>query len=152
MPTLTLGSTATLGPWLPIPCGLAPDGTLAITGCTQLASDVQPIHLEAGKYRARIRYVPASHRPGEQAFRPLLDWGEPWPKMVQPMPYVAVQHLIDPGNPWGVNEYAKVDYLPEVPDETIDIPDAPPTSFSPMRAGLGCGRPTARRSSADWWR
>jgi FAD binding domain len=57
---------------------------------------------------------------GEQAFRPLLEWGDPWLTMVQPMPYVAVQQLIDPANPWGINEYAKVDYLPELPDEAID--------------------------------
>lgn len=32
---------------------------------------------------------------GEQAFRPLPEWGEPW----QPMPYVAVRQLIDMANP-----------------------------------------------------
>ena len=57
---------------------------------------------------------------GERAFRPLLKWGNPWLKMVQPMPYVAVQRLIDPANPWGINEYAKIDYLPELPDPAID--------------------------------
>jgi FAD/FMN-containing dehydrogenase len=57
---------------------------------------------------------------GEEAFGPLLEWGEPWVKMVQPMPYVAVQQLIDAGNPWGINEYFKVDYLTELPDEAID--------------------------------
>jgi FAD/FMN-containing dehydrogenase len=57
---------------------------------------------------------------GEEALRPLLEWGEPWIKMVQPMPYVAVQRLIDAGNPWGIREYFKVDYLPEFPDEAID--------------------------------
>src|SRR5260370_24165898 len=51
---------------------------------------------------------------GEQAFRPLLEWGEPWLSMVQPMPYVAVQQLIDTANPWGINEYATVDYLPSL--------------------------------------
>jgi FAD/FMN-containing dehydrogenase len=57
---------------------------------------------------------------GEEAFRPLLEWGEPWVKRVQPMPYVAVQQMIDAGNPWGINEYFKVDYLAELPDEAID--------------------------------
>jgi hypothetical protein len=41
--------------------------------------------------------------------------------MVQPMPYAAVQRLIDGGNPWGINEYAKIDYLPELPDAAIDV-------------------------------
>jgi len=57
---------------------------------------------------------------GEEALRPLLEWGEPLVKLVQPMPYVAVQQLIDAGNPWGISEYFKVDYLPELPDEAID--------------------------------
>ena len=41
-------------------------------------------------------------------------------KMVQPMPYVAVQQMLDGGNPWGIGEYFKVDYLGELPDEAID--------------------------------
>lgn len=66
-----------------------------------------------------VLYVGDPQR-GEQVFRPLLEWGEPWLTMVQPMPYVAAQQLIDPANPWGINEYAKVDYLPELPDEAIN--------------------------------
>jgi FAD/FMN-containing dehydrogenase len=57
---------------------------------------------------------------GEKALRPLLEWGEPWVNMVQPMPYAAVQQLIDAGNPWGISEYSKIDYLRELPDEAID--------------------------------
>ena len=57
---------------------------------------------------------------GESAFRPLLEWGEPWLTLAQPMPYVAVQRLIDGGHPWGISEYAKTDYLRELPDEAID--------------------------------
>lgn len=57
---------------------------------------------------------------GEEALRPLLDWGEPWVTLVQPMPYVAVQHLLDAGHPWGISEYAKVYYLRELPNQAID--------------------------------
>jgi FAD/FMN-containing dehydrogenase len=57
---------------------------------------------------------------GEEALRPLTEWGDPWVSLVQPMPYVAVQQLIDAGNPWGICEHFKVDYLPELPDEAID--------------------------------
>ena len=38
---------------------------------------------------------------GEEIMRPLLDWGEPLVTLVQPMPYVAVQQLIDAANPRG---------------------------------------------------
>ncbi len=57
---------------------------------------------------------------GEEFFRPLIEWGEPVLKMVQPMPYTAVQAMIDGGNPWGIHEYFKVDYMAELPDEAID--------------------------------
>jgi FAD/FMN-containing dehydrogenase len=66
-----------------------------------------------------VIYVGDPHQ-GEDAFRPLLEWGQPWVNLVQPMPYVAVQQLIDPLNPNGINEYAKIDYLAELPDEAID--------------------------------
>ena len=57
---------------------------------------------------------------GEEIMRPLLDWGEPLVTLVQPMPYVAVQQLLDAANPWGITDYYKVDYLPELPDDAID--------------------------------
>jgi FAD/FMN-containing dehydrogenase len=57
---------------------------------------------------------------GEKALRPLLEWGDPLVKLVQPMPYVAVQELTDPGHPWGISEYSKIDYLCELPDEAIE--------------------------------
>jgi FAD/FMN-containing dehydrogenase len=57
---------------------------------------------------------------GERALRPLLDWGDPLLAMVQPMPYTAVQTLIDDSSPWGIKDYFKVDYLPELPDDAID--------------------------------
>jgi FAD/FMN-containing dehydrogenase len=57
---------------------------------------------------------------GERALRPLLDWGDPLLTMVQPMPYTAVQALIDDSSPWGIKDYFKVDYLPELPDDAIE--------------------------------
>ena len=41
--------------------------------------------------------------------------------MVQPMPYAALQQMLDAGNPHGIREYFKVDYLGSLPDEAIDI-------------------------------
>ena len=41
--------------------------------------------------------------------------------MVQPMPYAALQQMLDAGNPHGIREYFKVDWLSELPDEAIDI-------------------------------
>ena len=41
--------------------------------------------------------------------------------MVQPMPYAALQQMLDAGNPTGIREYFKVDWLRELPDEAIDV-------------------------------
>ena len=57
---------------------------------------------------------------GEAAFRPLVEWGEPWLSAVQPMPYVAVQQMLDPAHPWGITDYSRSDYLPELGDDAID--------------------------------
>lgn len=57
---------------------------------------------------------------GEEVLRPLAEWGQPWLKMVAPMPYVAVQQMVDDAHPWGISEYSKSDFLPELPDEAID--------------------------------
>ena len=75
---------------------------------------------------------------GERILRPLVEWGDPWLTMVQPMPYTAVQAMTDDATPWGISEYFKIDYLPELPDAAIDAlvdkaaearrPTAPSTS------------------------
>jgi FAD/FMN-containing dehydrogenase len=57
---------------------------------------------------------------GQRVLRPLVEWGDPLVSMVQAMPYVAVQAMIDGGNPWGIHEYFKVDYLDDLPNEAIN--------------------------------
>ena len=58
---------------------------------------------------------------GEQALQELLaKLPEPALKMVQPMPYVALQQMLDAGNPHGIREYFKIDWLNELSDEAID--------------------------------
>jgi len=56
---------------------------------------------------------------GEQAIKPLLDMG-PVLRMVAPMPYVAVQGLLEAANPPGLQNYWKADMYPELPDAAID--------------------------------
>jgi FAD/FMN-containing dehydrogenase len=57
---------------------------------------------------------------GEEVLRPLLDWGRPLVRRAGRVPYTAVQAITDPGHPWGIRHYAKVDYLPALPDDAID--------------------------------
>ena len=56
---------------------------------------------------------------GEEAFRPLREFGPPM-DMMQPMPYTAVQTLLDNGNPKGLHNYWTADFLAELPDKAID--------------------------------
>jgi FAD/FMN-containing dehydrogenase len=57
---------------------------------------------------------------GEEAFRPLREFGPPGLDMVQPMPYVAVQQMIDAPNPSGRQNYWNADFYSALPDEAID--------------------------------
>ncbi len=57
---------------------------------------------------------------GEAAVQPLREFGSPAVDLVQPMPYVALQGMLDAGNPTGIREYFKVDWLGSLSDEAID--------------------------------
>jgi FAD/FMN-containing dehydrogenase len=57
---------------------------------------------------------------GPAAYAPLIELG-PALTMVQPMPYVAVQQLIDPGNQKGMQNYWTGDFYDDLPDEAIDV-------------------------------
>ncbi|HET6626820.1 MAG TPA: FAD-binding oxidoreductase [Nocardioidaceae bacterium] len=57
---------------------------------------------------------------GREVLAPLLEFGPPAVNLVQPMPYVAVQQLIDDGNPKGMRNYWNADFLADLPDEAID--------------------------------
>jgi len=58
---------------------------------------------------------------GAEAVRPLREFGPPAIDMVQPMPYLAVQGLLEPGNPKGMQNYWTADFLAELPDEAVDV-------------------------------
>jgi hypothetical protein len=76
---------------------------------------------------------------GEEALRPLLEWGEPLVRHVGPMPYTALQAITDPRQPWGINIYAKIDYLHEFPDQAIDaMVDAFDAAATPLSVVYVC--------------
>jgi FAD/FMN-containing dehydrogenase len=58
---------------------------------------------------------------GMEAAKPLRGFGTPAIDLIQPMPYTALQQMLDAGNPHGIHEYFKVDWLKALSDETIDI-------------------------------
>ena len=69
---------------------------------------------------------------GDKAIRPLLDL-DPALRMVQPMPYVAVQYLLQPMNPPGMRNYWKAEMYPELPEAALDtLIDAAAEPPSPL--------------------
>jgi FAD/FMN-containing dehydrogenase len=56
---------------------------------------------------------------GQEHLQPLRDLG-PALDAVQPMPYVFVQRLIEPGNPPGNQQYWKAGFLQELSDDAIE--------------------------------
>ena len=57
---------------------------------------------------------------GEEVVRPLREATDPVVDLIAPMPYVALQQMLDGGNPRGVREYFKVDWVNALPDDAID--------------------------------
>jgi FAD/FMN-containing dehydrogenase len=58
---------------------------------------------------------------GEEAFRPLRELPYLGVDLVAPMPYVAVQRLLDDASPHGMQNYWTADFLAELPDEAVDV-------------------------------
>ena len=57
---------------------------------------------------------------GARVCAPLIEFGPPAANLVGPMPYVAVQQLLDPPNQPGMHNYWSGDFLAEFPDEAVD--------------------------------
>ncbi len=73
---------------------------------------------------------------GERVFGPFKDMG-PAVDLTGPMPYVAVQALLEHGNPPGNRHYWKADLLDELTDEAIDkLADAHMRMPSPLTVML----------------
>jgi len=58
---------------------------------------------------------------GEQALRPLREFGPPALDLVSPTPYVAIQQLFDADFPAGMRNYWTGDFLAGLPDDAIDV-------------------------------
>lgn len=68
---------------------------------------------------------------GARVLEPLTGFGPPAADLTGPMPYVAVQQLLDPPNPKGMHNYWTGDFLAEFPDEAVEAwvgAVQPPTS------------------------
>lgn len=79
----------------------------------------------------------------EAALAPLREFGPPAADLVQPMPYVALQQLLDPANPSGRRNYWTADFLEELPDEAIsafvELANRPVSPFTQLLLVPGGG-------------
>jgi hypothetical protein len=57
---------------------------------------------------------------GELAFKELREFGPPALDLIGPMPYVAVQQLLDGGNQKGHQNYWTADFLADLPDDAVE--------------------------------
>jgi FAD/FMN-containing dehydrogenase len=57
---------------------------------------------------------------GERALRPLRDFTPPAVDLLGPLPYVALQQMVDAANPHGLHYYVKSEWLGGLPDEVVD--------------------------------
>ena len=56
---------------------------------------------------------------GERVIAPIREAVEPVMDMVQPMPYTALQSMLDAGGPKGVRAYMKAEFIEDLSDEAI---------------------------------
>ena len=79
-----------------------------------------PEHLQGQPAFAVIICCVGSPEDGEAMVKPLRAFAPPDLDMVQPMPYTAVQTLIDEATPPGLHQYWKAENFPELSDAAID--------------------------------
>ena len=74
---------------------------------------------------------------GREVLAPLLGLGAPAVTMVQPMPYVALQELIDGANRHGLRNYWSADFYGELPEEALETLCASATrAVSPLTQAI----------------
>src|SRR3954470_15873043 len=59
------------------------------------------------------------HEEGERVIAPIREAVQPVMDMVQPMPYTALQSMLDAGGPKGVRAYMKAEFIEDLSDEAI---------------------------------
>jgi FAD/FMN-containing dehydrogenase len=58
---------------------------------------------------------------GEELLRPIREFGSPAVDVVGPMPYLAMQQMLDPGNPPGLHNYWKAELVDELSNELVEL-------------------------------
>jgi FAD/FMN-containing dehydrogenase len=61
-----------------------------------------------------------SQEEGEKVCAPIREVAQPVMDMVGPIPYAALQSMLDGGGPHGIRGYFKAEFLPDLSDEVIE--------------------------------
>lgn len=80
-----------------------------------------PEHLRGQPVTAVIGCVVGALEEAAEMVRPLREAVPPELDMLGPMPYTAVQRLIDAANPPGLPGYFKAEFMPELSDDAIEV-------------------------------
>ncbi|MGH8884334.1 MAG: FAD-binding oxidoreductase [Egibacteraceae bacterium] len=80
-----------------------------------------PAHLQGQPVVGLILTYAGAAEDGEAALRPVRELGPPEVDLVGPIPYVALQQLLDPGAPPGLRNYWKSDTMSELSDAPIAV-------------------------------
>ena len=73
---------------------------------------------------------------GAEVLRPLLEWGPPVINLVQPMPYIAVQQMLNAANQPGMHNYWTSDFV-DLPDDACELfAEIANTHTSPLSQNL----------------
>jgi hypothetical protein len=60
------------------------------------------------------------HEEGERVVAPIREVAQPMMDMVGPMPYTALQSMLDGGGQKGINAYMKAEFMEELTDDVVD--------------------------------
>jgi FAD/FMN-containing dehydrogenase len=80
-----------------------------------------PEHLHGKTMCALVACYTGPLEQGEEAVRPLREFGPPALDMMGPIPFPVLQSLFDPLAPFGLQQYWKADFVAEITDAMIDI-------------------------------
>jgi FAD/FMN-containing dehydrogenase len=93
----------------------------ALVGVTAPPEEFVPRELRGRPAFGVVAVHFGSVEQGREALRPLREQIPPAVDFVQPMPYVALQQLLDPMNPPGRQQYWKSENMPALEDAAIDV-------------------------------
>jgi len=100
----------------------APDElTLLLAFITAPPAPFVPEHLRLKPVVAIVLCYTGDLTEGERIVRPIKSFGPPAADLVGPMPYPALQSMLDAGAPAGMQNYWKASYLATVSDAAIEV-------------------------------